>query len=86
MSAEAVRTQYDEAAKAFEVMGEEIKDRIAKLHTSLEEADASMKLLTEAAAAIREKGRLAHMQVEEMSSVAKMIRELHGEVMKKVAP
>jgi uncharacterized coiled-coil DUF342 family protein len=84
MSAEAVRAQYEVAAKAFEIMGDEVKDRIDKLHASLELADASMKQLAEAAAAIREEGRLAHTQIEEMSGVAKLIHHLHGQVMKKI--
>jgi hypothetical protein len=85
MSADAVRAQYEAAAKAFEVMGEEVKDRIDKLEASLDEAAASMKLLSEAAAAIREQGKLAHMQIAEMSSVTKNINTMCAEVMKKVA-
>jgi hypothetical protein len=85
MSADAVRAQYEAAAKAFEVMGEEVKDRINKLEASLDEAAASMKLLSEAAAAIREQGKLAHMQIAEMSSVTKHINGMCADVMKKVA-
>jgi methyl-accepting chemotaxis protein len=84
MSADAVLAQYESAAREFEVMGEEVKDRIEKLRASLEEADASMKLLTEAAKAIRDKGKLAHAQIEEMSNVAKVIQGLHADVMKKI--
>jgi hypothetical protein len=85
MSADAVRAQYEAAAKAFEVMGEEVKDRIDKLEASLNEGHASMKLLAEAAAAIREQGKLAHLQIAEMSGVTKHINTMCAEVMKKVA-
>jgi hypothetical protein len=85
MSADAVRAQYEAAAKSFEVMGEEVKDRINKLEASLAEAAASMKLLEEAAAAIRDQGKLAHMQIAEMSNVTKHINGMCSDVMKKVA-
>ena len=84
MSADAVRAQYEAAAKSFEVMGEEVKDRINKLEASLAEGHASMKLLEEAATAIREQGKLAHMQIAEMSNVTKHINGMCVEVMKKV--
>lgn len=84
MSAEAVRTQFETTAEAFHRLGDEVKDRIAKLQVSLNEADGSLKLLAEAYAAIIDKGKLAHMQVEEMNGVNAHIRELHAAVMKKV--
>jgi hypothetical protein len=50
----------------------------------LKEADASMKLLADAAAAIRDQGKLAHLQIAEMSSVTKHINTMCADVMKKV--
>jgi hypothetical protein len=43
-----------------------------------------MKLLAEAAASIREKGKLAHAQIEEMSAVTKHVRETVAEATKKI--
>ena len=84
LSAEAVLVQYEAAAKGVETMGDEIKDRIAKLETAMREADEAMKLVSEAAAAIREKGKLVHMQIEEATQLSKDIRDACVEFRKKV--
>ena len=84
LSAEAVLVQYEAAAKGVETMGDEIKDRIAKLETAMREADDAMKLVAEAAAAIREKGKLVHLQIEEATQLSKDIRDACVEFRRKV--
>lgn len=84
LSAEAVLSQYEAAAKAVEGMGEEIKDRINRLEAALVEADKDMKLVAEAAAAIREKGKLVYVQIQEASGVSDAIRSACADFHKKV--
>lgn len=76
LSADAVLEQYNMAAKAVKDMGEEIQERIRALEAALRECDADMKLLDEAAQAIKEKGKLAHAEIERTSAVSKDIREV----------
>ena len=84
LSAEAVLGQYEAAAKSVEGMGDEIKDRIKKLEGALVEADKDLKLVAEAAAAIREKGRLVQIQIEEASGVSQDIRTMCTNLRKKI--
>lgn len=84
LSAEAVLSQYEAAAQAVEGMGGEIKDRIKRLEEALVEADKDMKLVAEAAAAIREKGKLVYAQIEEASGLSKDIRDACADFRKKV--
>jgi len=84
LSAEAVLSQYEAAAKSVEGMGDEIKDRIKKLEAALVEADKDLKLVAEAAAAIREKGRLVQIQIEEASGVSQDIRTMCTNLRKKI--
>jgi len=84
LSAEAVLSQYEAAAVAVEGMGSEIKDRIKRLEDALVEADKDMKLVAEAAAAIREKGKLVYAQIEEASGLSKDIRDACADFRKKV--
>jgi predicted ribosome quality control (RQC) complex YloA/Tae2 family protein len=74
LSAEAVQSQYEAAAKAVEDMGTAVIDRIKKLENALRECDRDMKLLGEVAATIRDKGNLVYAQIEETSSVSKDLR------------
>jgi autotransporter translocation and assembly factor TamB len=84
LSAEAVLAQYEEAAKSVEGMGTEIKTRIERLEAALIEADKDMKLVAEAAAAIREKGKLVYIQIEEASGLSQEIRDACANFRKKV--
>jgi len=84
LSAEAVLSQYEGAAKAIEGLGEEITDRARKLEASLIEADRDLKLIAEAAEAIREKGKLVYVQIEEASGVSRNIRDVCAELRNKV--
>jgi methyl-accepting chemotaxis protein len=84
MSAEAVLAQYETAAREFEIMGDEIKARIEKLQASLDDAHEALRLLADAAKAIRDKGQLAHAQIEEMSAVTKHVRDAVAEATKKI--
>lgn len=85
LSAEAVLSQYEAAAKAVEGMGEEIKDRIQRLEDALKECDKDMHTVEEAAKAIREKGKLVYMQIQEASGVSDAIRNACAEFHKKVS-
>jgi hypothetical protein len=84
LSADAVLEQFKMAAKSVEEMGEEIQARIRALEGSLKECDADMKLLAEAAVAIREKGKLAHAEIERTAAVSKDIREIVAAIKNKL--
>jgi hypothetical protein len=85
LSADAVLEQYEQAAKAVASMGDEVQTRVRSLKSMLEECDNDMKLLEEAAIAIKEKGKLAHAEIERTSAVSKDIRAVVADVMKKIA-
>lgn len=85
LSADAVLEQFKMAAKAVEDMGEEVQARIRALQDALKECDDDMKLLTEAAVAIREKGKLAHTEIERTAAVSKDIREIVAAIKNKLA-
>jgi chromosome segregation ATPase len=85
LSAEAVQTQYEQAAKNVEQMGEAVQARIAALEASLAECDKDMKLLGEAANAIRDKGKLAYAHIEHTAQVSQSIRAVCAEFHKKFA-
>jgi hypothetical protein len=76
LSAEAVQAQYETAAKSVEAMGDEVRVRIAKLEAALAECDADMRLIAEGANAIREKGKLVSLQIEEAAIQCKDIRDI----------
>jgi len=84
LTAAGVTAQYEAAAEAIEKMGVEVKDRVAKLEAALSECDKDLKLIAEAAASIREKGKLVAMQIEEASALSKDIRESCADFRKKV--
>lgn len=84
LSAEAVLAQYEAAAKAVEGMGDDVKIRIDRLEKALTEADQDLKLVAETAAAIREKGKLVQVQIEEASTLSKDIKDACAEFRKKV--
>jgi hypothetical protein len=84
LSADAVLEQYNMAAKSVEEMGDEIKKRIAALEAALKECDADMKLLAEAAAAIRDKGKHAHSEIERTAAVSKDIRDIVDQIKAKL--
>jgi hypothetical protein len=84
MSAEAVLAQYEAAAKAVEEMGSHIKDRVSALDESLRETDRDLKLIAEAAAAIRDKGKRVQLQIEEVSSLSRDIRDACTEFKRKM--
>lgn len=86
LSAEAVLGQYEAAAKSVEGMGEEIKGRIKTLEAAMNEADKDLKLVAEAAQAIREKGKLVQTQIEEASNVSQDIRTMCTNLRKKIGP
>jgi uncharacterized coiled-coil DUF342 family protein len=85
LSADAVLEQYKMAAKSVEDMGEEIQKRIRALEDAMRECEDDMKLLKEAADAIREKGKHAHAEIERTSAVSKDIREIVANIKSKLA-
>jgi uncharacterized coiled-coil DUF342 family protein len=84
MSAEAVLTQYEAAAKAVEEMGDAVKERVRNIAGALLECDADMKEIAETAASIREKGKHVQVQIEEASALSSSIRSACIEFKKKV--
>lgn len=84
MSGEAIMAQYEAAARSVEDMGEEVKDRIAKLEAAMEECHKDMRLITEAAVFIREKGIAVQAQIEKASAVSNDIRSAVNEFKRKV--
>jgi chromosome segregation ATPase len=85
LSADAVLEQYNMAAKAVEAMGEEVQKRIRALEDAMKDCDEDMRLLREAADSIREKGQLAHAEIERTSAVSKDIREIVAAIKAKIA-
>jgi len=84
MSAEAVLSQYEAAARKVEEMGDDVKKRISDLEAALHECDDDLKLIGEAAAAIREKGKHVQVQIEEASALSRDIRTACEEFKKKI--
>lgn len=84
LSAEAVQAQYELAAKAVEELGGEVKSRITKLEDALRECNDDLKLLADAAAHIREKGKLVYAQIDEASTLSSEIRERVSEFQTKL--
>jgi hypothetical protein len=75
MAADAVQQVYEATAREVEVMAVEVKERIAKLSQALAEADADLKWIGEAAAAIRLKGTEVRATVERAAATSKSIRD-----------
>jgi hypothetical protein len=84
LSADAVLEQFNIAAKSVEAMGDEVRKRIAALETALKECDADLRLLADAAAAIRDKGKHAHAEIERTSAVSKDIRGIVDQIKAKL--
>lgn len=76
LSAEAVQAQYEQAAQSIEAMGEAVKERITKLEAAMHECDADMKMVSETASAVREKGKMIFAQIEEANHISKDIRSV----------
>jgi hypothetical protein len=85
LSAEAVLKQYEIAAHNIEEMGAAVKERIAALEAALSECDADMRLIGEAALAIREKGKIAYANIEHTAAVSREIREICSEFQRRAA-
>jgi hypothetical protein len=85
LSAEAVLKQYETAAHNVEEMGAAVKERIAALTAALAECDADMRLIGEAANAIREKGKHAYAHIEHTAAVSREIRAICSEFQRKAA-
>jgi uncharacterized coiled-coil DUF342 family protein len=84
MSGEAIMAQYEAAARSVEEMGEEVKERIAKLEAAMEECHKDMRLITEAAVFIREKGTAMRAEIEKASEVSNDIRSAVNEFKRKM--
>jgi uncharacterized coiled-coil DUF342 family protein len=84
LSADAVLEQYKMAAKSVEEMGEEVQARIRALEAAIVECNADMKLLKEAADAIMEKGKHAHVEIERTAAVSKDIRDIVAQIKEKL--
>ena len=85
MQAEAVTKQFEASAKACESMGDEVKDRIARLQASMDECVKDLRLITDAATAIREKGKAVRHQIEQSANLSKQVREACADLKRKVS-
>ena len=85
MSAEAVTKQYESAAKAVESLRDDVRARIAMLQGAFDDCARDMKLITEAANAIREKGKQARDTVEKSSALSRQVRDACADLKKRVA-
>lgn len=85
MQAEAVTKQFEASAKACELMGDEVKDRIARLQASMDECVRDLRLISDAASAIREKGKAVRTQIEQSASLSKQVRDACADLKRKVA-
>ena len=72
LSADAVQSQYEMAAKAVEEMGHAIRKR---MEDTLTDCDKTMKMIDEAAKAIRAKGEQVHKQIAEDSALSQEIHK-----------
>ena len=77
--AEAALEQYEQAAKAFDELGDEVRDRIAGLQRALSECEHDLDLLTEGAKTIREKGKHVQAQLAEVTDLSGRVRNLCSE-------
>jgi len=84
MSADAVSAQYEAAASAFEEMGVEVTERVAKIGKALIECDKDLREIAEIAAQIRERGKHVQAQIEEASALSTDIRSAAIEVRRKL--
>jgi hypothetical protein len=84
LSADAVLEQYKMAAKSVEEMGNEVQQRITALNAAMAECDADLKLLKDAAIAIREKGKYAHAEIERTAAVSKDIHTIVEQIKTKL--
>ena len=75
LSAESVKHEYELASKAIMDMGTEVVDRVEKLEAALVECDKDMRLIAEAAAFIKERGKMVYTQIAEASALSKEIRD-----------
>jgi hypothetical protein len=84
MSAEAVLSQYEAAARAVEEMGEAVKERVKGLAAAFLECEGDMNDIAETAKSIREKGHHVRVQIEEASALSNDIRSTCLEFKNKV--
>lgn len=75
LSAEAVMAQFEQASQAVEGLGGEVKDSAHKLEAAMQQHMADLKLLTDAANKIREKGKAIQKLIEEASALSRKIHD-----------
>jgi len=83
LTGDAVLAQYEAAAQAVESMGNDIKQRIAKLTSALEECNDELKSLGETAQAIRERGKHTQAMIDETSAMLDGMRSVCADFRKK---
>jgi hypothetical protein len=84
LSAEAVLKQYEQTAKDVENLGETVKVWIAKLETVLKDCHDDLRLISDAAKHVRDKGDAIHAVIDQASAVSKTIRDTCADFTKKV--
>jgi hypothetical protein len=85
LSAEAVVSEYEAAAKEIEAMGAELIERVKQCETMTRDALAVTKELQSVAARYREEAKRVFVQIEDCSTVASEVRKTCIELMEKLA-
>jgi hypothetical protein len=85
LSAEAVVSEYEAAAKEIEAMGAELIERVKQCETMTRDALAVTKELQSVAARYREEAKRVFVQIENCSTVASEVRKTCIELMDKLA-
>ncbi len=76
ISADAVEKQHALAAQAIESMGTEVLQRVVWLQGALDDCHNSLQLLARAADTIRDQGKSARAQIEEINALNANIRKM----------
>jgi hypothetical protein len=84
LSAEAVLKQYEQTAKDVENLGVTVKEWIAKLEGVLKDCNDDLKLISDAAKHVRDKGDAIHAVIDQASAVSKTIRDTCADFTSKV--
>jgi ABC-type transporter Mla subunit MlaD len=76
LTSEAVMAQYDEAAKSVEALGGAVRQTTADLEAAMADLANSLKLISDAANHIREKGADVQRKIERVNELTKEVRSV----------
>jgi hypothetical protein len=81
LSAEAVMSQYENAAKSMDELAQAVRTRMENI---LHQCDNEIKHLADASKAIREKGKMIQEQIEKDSAISQDMHRVIDEVKSKL--